>query len=237
MKKLLILLLALLLCFALFACTSDEPTEVESNNTSYEPSLQNNEVDDWYGEYPEGFVPEESFERGLWNSYRNPEELVESADVLLTGTIVNAQFEWHHSGSVPDREGNYRYDPVIVYTVAVEEVFKTDIEIGETLEFRVLANYRNIVRGNSVPEILEVGGRHLFALGTFEDMRDDPRFVEHQRSVMPSMVTPTQWAYSLETNEPAGMVAFDIDGSPRVVEQDLTEDSVFTASEILALFE
>lgn len=231
MKKLLTFTLVLMLCFALFACTTSEPTN--AGDTSYDSMA---EVDPWYGEYPEGFVPLETFGDSLWTIRFSPEDLVEWADLILIGTIIDRQFEWHFNGT--EREAIHpSYDPVTVYTVVVSEVLKTNIEVGETLEFRVRANYRDIVLSSSVPAPLNIGEKYLLALATFEDMFDDYRFVNDQRALIPSFINPEQFAYSLETNQPNNTIVATHEGVVGTREQNPLAETVFTASEILALFE
>jgi len=215
MKKVILsTILILALVFTLAACNSD----------------------DWYGEYPEGFTPEAGSTNHFEITYRTPEELVEWSDLILTGTVIDAQFEWIYTGRLASDGVSKAYDPMIVYTIAVNDVLQTDIEVAETIEVRMSSNYRDVVRNSLVPEKLNVGEKYLFALMTFEDMvHQDPWL--NDRSILPIVINSEQSVYSLQTDLPAATIAATTGGEFRTIEPDLSDDTAFRASEILALFE
>ena len=231
MKKLITIIVALTLLFVLFACTTTQPYDTESE--PYEPTA---EIDPWYGSYPEGFTPRASLTNGLEIFHYSPEGLVERTNLLLTGTVISAHFEWQYLGS-EDWDLSRLYEPMIVYTIAVAEILQTNIEVGETIEVRARTNYRDVILSSNIPAELNIGEKYLLALLTFENMAGDERFANHPRALMPMTINSRQWAYSLETNLPVNTIAASAEGIIGTVEQDLNDETVFTASEILALFE
>jgi len=215
MKKVILsTILILALMFSLTACNSD----------------------DWYGEYPEGFVPQASFVSSLNYVAQTPESLVERGNLILTGTVLDVKFEWMHLGGTT-HDGGKQYEPMLIYTIAVNEVFKTDIEVGETIEIRAMTNYRDVILYESVPEKLNVGDEYLLVLGTFADRIGDPYFDDQPQRLMPITINPVQTAFSLQTDLPTNTIEANSEGNFRTVEPNLSDDTVFRASDILALFE
>ena len=187
------------MCIALFSCASTESYETESTPYEERPSSARTRqpvrpTADGYAEYPEGFVPESRWTSVTWGFYRTPEELIEFTNLILIGTIVDAQFEWW-----PSQSHSRDFEPVMVYNIAVSRVLKTDIEVGETIEVKTMIDYRDVITISPDTERLEVGGEFLFALGTLADMRVlDPA---NEWMLMPSYINPWQWAMPIGEGE------------------------------------
>lgn len=227
MKKLLILLLALLLCFALFACTSDEPTDVESE--PHEPNEPTAEVE----------LPEE-FTLLVGDQYEyifdTPEELIHASDVVIAATVTNIVSNWgdfldrsaYEDGSIPPPAWGYFAD----YTLEINRIY-SGLEYINSNEITVRLFINTYEPSPAGEVILTADASEPFLLGNQYLLA--MRVAEYQGEVHFAPCWQPQGRINLTEERTVGLQHINFDGSIDV--HTNFGAPVFTASEILALFE